>query len=88
MNYDNMFFLAAGLGQALGLVAGVIQGFGMVAVFGGLIGAAVSALSERHLGSVKTSLVIAGVGGLAWLIAVAMFAAGGFASNIQPGAIN
>jgi len=29
----------------------------------------VSALSERRLAGVKTSLVIAGIGGLAWLIA-------------------
>jgi hypothetical protein len=43
---------AAGLTQALGSAAGIMQGFGLVAVFGGLMGAAVSALSERHLAGV------------------------------------
>ena len=57
--------LAAGLAQALGMAAGIINAFGLVAVFGGLIGACISALSERHVGGVKTSLVIAAVGGLA-----------------------
>jgi hypothetical protein len=57
-------------------------------VFGGLIGAAVSALSEKHLAGVKTSLVIAAVGGLAWLIATAFFAAGGANPNIIPQSIN
>ena len=71
------FLLAAGLAQALGMAAGIINAFGLVAVFGGLIGACISALSERHVGGVKTSLVIAAVGGLAWVIAQAMFAAGG-----------
>jgi hypothetical protein len=80
--------LAAGLAQALGSAAGIMQGFGLVAVFGGLMGAAVSALSERHLAGVKTSLVIAAVGGLAWLIATAFFAAGGSTVNITPTAIN
>jgi hypothetical protein len=80
--------LAAGLAQALGAAAGIIQGVGLVAVFGGLIGAAISALSERHLSGVKTSLVIAAVGGLAWLLATAFFAAGGSNVNITPQAIN
>lgn len=78
----------ATLGQALGTAAGIIQNIGLVAVFGGLIGAAVSALSERHLSGVKTSLVIAAIGGLAWLIAIAFFAAGGANVTIQPGAVN
>jgi hypothetical protein len=65
---------AGGLSQASGLAGGTNQSTG--AVFGGLIGAAVSALSERHLAGVKTSLVIAAIGGLAWLIATAFFAAG------------
>src|SRR5258708_3149261 len=42
------FLLAAGLAQALGTAAGIINAFGLVAVFGGLIGACISALSERH----------------------------------------
>ena len=36
--------LAAGLAQALGAPAGIIQGIGSVSVFGGLIGAAVNAI--------------------------------------------
>ena len=39
--------LAAGLAQALGRAAGIIQAIGLVAVFGGLIAAAVSALSPE-----------------------------------------
>src|SRR6202007_3343407 len=82
------FLLAAGLAQALGMAAGIINAFGLVAVFGGLIGACISALSERHVGGVKTSLVIAAVGGLAWVIAQSMFAAGGNTMNITPPAVN
>ena len=74
--------LAAGLGQALGSAGGVINGIGLVAVFGGLIGAAINGLGERNMGGMKTSLVISAVGALAWLIAQAMFAAGGNAPNI------
>jgi Type II/IV secretion system protein len=40
--------LAAGLSVALGTAAGVIQDIGLVAVFGGLIGAAVSALAQQQ----------------------------------------
>ena len=58
------FLFAAGLAQSLGQAAGIINAFGLVAVFGGLIGACISALSERHVGGVKTSLVISAVGGL------------------------
>ena len=75
--------MAAGLAQALGMAAGIINAFGLVAVFGGLIGACISALSERHIGGVKTSLVISAVGGLAWVIAQAMFASGGTQANNQ-----
>jgi hypothetical protein len=80
--------LGAGLAQALGGAAGIIQAIGLVAVFGGLIGAAVAALSGRELSGVKTSLVIAAIGGMAWLIATAFFAAGGMNANITPQAIN
>ena len=88
LNLSFVPMLAAGLAQALGSAAGIIQGIGLVSVFGGLIGAAVSALSEKHLAGVKTSLVIAAVGGLAWLIATAFFAAGGANPNIIPQSIN
>jgi hypothetical protein len=85
---DQTFLLAAGLAQALGMAAGIINAFGLVAVFGGLIGACISALSERHIGGVKTSLVISAIGGLAWVIAQAMFAAGGTQTNLQIQAVN
>src|ERR1700720_2962784 len=79
---------AAVLAQSLGQAAGIINAFGLVAVFGRLIGACISALSERHVGGVKTSLVISAVGGLAWGIAQAMFAAGGTQTNLQIQAVN
>lgn len=69
--------IAAGLAQALGGLAGVLNAVGLVAVFGGVIGATISALSERHVGGIKTSIVIAGVGAMAWTLAQALFAAGG-----------
>jgi hypothetical protein len=76
----NSAVLAAGLSQASGSAGEFIQSTG--AAFGGLIGAAESALSERHLAGVKTRIVIPATGGLAWLIATAFFAAGGAATNI------
>ena len=45
------FLLALGLVQALGMAAGIINAFGLVAVFGGLIGACISGLSERPSGA-------------------------------------
>ena len=53
--------LAAGLAQALGSAAGIMQAFGLVAVFGGLMGAAVSALSERHLAGVIQAIGLVAV---------------------------
>jgi hypothetical protein len=47
----NSAVLAAGLSQASGSAGGIIQSTGEV--FGGSIGAAVSALSEKHLAGVK-----------------------------------
>jgi hypothetical protein len=86
---SNLPLLAAGLAQAMGGAAGIINAFGLLCVFGGLIGAAVSALGERHVGGVKTSLVIACVGGLAWTIAQTMFQVGGQpVNNITPQPVN
>ena len=82
------FFLLADLAQGLGSAAGTISAISMVAVFGGLVGAAVSGLSERHIGGIKTSLVIAAVGALAWLVTTAFFGASGIANNITPTALN
>jgi hypothetical protein len=87
-NLANFAVLAAGLNQALGTAGGIIQAIALVAVFGGIIGAVVSALSEKHLAGVKTSLVIAAIGGLAWLIATSFFAAGGAPTNIQLQQVN
>jgi hypothetical protein len=87
-NLASFTMLAAGLNQALGTAGGIIQAIALVAVFGGIIGAVVSALSEKHLAGVKTSLVIAAIGGLAWLIATAFFAAGGAQTNIQLQQVN
>ena len=66
--------LAAGLRQASGSGARIIQSIGRV--FGRLIRAAVSALSEKHLAEVERSLVNAAIDGLVPLIAAAFFAAG------------
>jgi hypothetical protein len=56
-------------------VGGLAQALGMAAVFGCLIGACISARRERQMAGVKTPLVIAAVGGRAW-VAKAMFVAG------------
>ena len=82
----NELQLLAALGGALGITAGVINAVALVAVFGSLVGAIISAMGERNTGGIKTSLVIA-VGGVAWLLAQAMFAAGGAAPNVQMQAI-
>jgi hypothetical protein len=83
---NNLQFMAA-LGGALGIAAGVINAVGLVVVFAGLIGTAVSALGERNVAGIKTSLAISAVGGCAWLLAQAMFAAGGAAPNVTMQAI-
>ena len=83
----NELQLLAALGGALGITAGVINAVALVAVFGSLVGAIISAMGERNTGGIKTSLVIAAVGGVAWLLAQAMFAAGGAAPNVQMQAI-
>ena len=57
-------FVLADLAQGLGSGVGIISGISMFAVFGGLVGAIVSSLTEKHLGGVKTSLVISGLGAL------------------------
>ena len=83
----NSAVIAGGLSQASGSVCGVSQAIGTV--FGGLIGAAVNdALCEKHLAEVETSVVIAAIGGLAWLIATAFLAAGGAATYLTLQAVN
>lgn len=80
--------LTAGLSQALGGAAGIIGGISMVTTFAMLVGATISAMTERHAGAVKVCLVIAAVAALAWIITTAFFSAGGFTPNITPTAIN
>ena len=80
--------LFLGLVQQLGNAAGIINDVALVAVFGGLVGAAISAMSERHIGGVKTSLVIAAVGGLAFVLCQAFFTAGGQQNGIALGQVN
>jgi len=81
-------FLAAGLLQALNTAAAVINGIGLLAAAASLIGACLSGMGERSIAGMKTSLVLAVVAGLAFLIAQAMFAAGGWATQVSPGALN
>ena len=79
----NLQLAANAITQPLGGAAGIIQDIGMVAVFGGLMGAIVAALSGRDMSGVKNSLVVAALGGLAWLICVAFFTAGGSTPGIN-----
>ena len=69
--------------QPLGNAAGVIQDIAMVCFFGGLVGALVGAYAGRDFSGVKAALVISAIGGLAWLITVAFFAAGGSTPGIN-----
>ena len=64
------------------------QGVSSVTCFAILVGATISAMSDRHTGAIKVYLIIAAVAALAWLIVQAFFAAGGANINIQPQAIN
>ena len=81
-------FFAAGLSQALGTAAGVLNAIGFLAAFGCLIGASLSGMGERGIQGIKIALILAIVAGLAFLIAQAIFAAGGATPNITPQPIN
>jgi hypothetical protein len=80
--------LAAGLAQALGAAAGIIQAISMVTCFAMLVGATISAMSDRHTGAIKVYLIIAAVAALAWIIVTSFFTAGGVNVNITPTGIN
>lgn len=90
----NMFLLsnspliAAGLGQALGGAAGIVNAVALVAFFAGLVTALVLALSERHTGGIGTALVISAVGGCAWVIMQTCFQVGGQQTNITMQPVN
>jgi hypothetical protein len=81
-------FLAAGLAQALGAAVGLLQAIGFVASVACLIAAALGGMSERGLQGIKISLILAVIAALAFLIAQALFVAGGANINISPTAIN
>ena len=75
-------FLAAGVSGPLGQAAGIINGFGLVGAFGGLVYAGWSSLSGRTE-QIKYGLMGSALCGLAWAIVSAMFTAGGQGANIQ-----
>lgn len=64
-----------GVAETLETGCWIIQAIGLVAVFVGLIRAGVNAVNDKHLERLKTSLLIASVGALAWLIATEIAAA-------------
>lgn len=80
--------LGAGLGQALGAGLGVITSIGFVASVASLIAAALGGFGERSISGIKVSLVLAIICALAFLIAVALFQAGGVPVNITPTQVN
>lgn len=88
INLQDFLFLGAGLLQALQTAAGVIQGIGFLAAAAALIGSVISGFGERSVSGLKISLILAIVAGVAFLIVGAFFAAGGWATQITPGALN
>lgn len=85
---DSMFLAEVALNQALGEAAGTINTISLVIVFAALLGATVAAFSERHVGAVKTALIIACIAGLSWTITKTMFQAGGQQTNTQLQQVN
>jgi hypothetical protein len=80
-NMLRMPLVAASLTQALGGAAGVIGAIALVIMTAALIAACAEGITQRHVGGVKVSLVIAAVAGLAWVITQAFFTAGGMPTN-------
>jgi hypothetical protein len=87
ISFDSFLFLG-GLLQAFQTAASVIEGVGFVSSAAAIIGAVLSGMGERSLGGMKISLVLAIIAGCAWLITGVFFAAGGWNTNIAPGALN
>ena len=69
-----LFLAAGGVSGPLGQAAGIINGFGLVGAFGGLVFAGWAALSGRTE-QIKYGLLGAVLCGLAWAIVNAMFTA-------------
>ena len=80
-NILSMPFVAASLTQALGGAAGLIGAIALVIITAALITGCAEGITQRHVGGVKVSLVIAAVAGLAWVITQAFFTAGGMPTN-------
>jgi hypothetical protein len=76
-------FLAAGsINQALGQAGGIINGFGLIGCFAGIVYAGYNAM-QGHTDKIKYGLLGSALCGLAWIIATQMFAAGGQETSIQ-----
>lgn len=76
-------FLAAGsVTQALGQAGGIINSFGFIGCFAGVVYAGYNAM-QGHTDKIKYGLLGAALCGLAWVIVSQMFAAGGQEVNVQ-----
>lgn len=83
-----VFLVAASLLQGMNSVYGIISGFGLLGCIVMLMVAGIQANSGRDFSTIKFSLIGAGFCGLAGVIALAMFAAGGFNMNLTPNPVN
>jgi hypothetical protein len=76
-------FIAAGsISQAMGQAGGIINAFGAIGAFGGLVFAGWAAKMGRTE-MIKYGLLGSALCGLAWAIVTAMFNAGGQSVSIQ-----
>lgn len=78
-----LVFVAAGsISQAMGQAGGIINAFGAIGAFGGLVFAGWAAKMGRTE-MIKYGLLGSALCGLAWAIVTAMFSAGGQSVSIQ-----
>ena len=78
-----MVFLAAGsITQAMGQAGGIINAFGVVGAFAGLVFSGWAALTGRTE-HIKYGFIGSALCGLAWVIVTSMFSAGGQQTSIQ-----
>jgi hypothetical protein len=77
-----MFVAAGSISQAMGQAGGIINAFGAIGAFGGLVFAGWAAKMGRTE-MIKYGLLGSALCGLAWAIVTAMFAAGGQSVSIQ-----